>query len=639
MHYRILGTAGHIDHGKSALVKALTGIDPDRLKEEKERGITIDLGFADLRYPDGLTVGIVDVPGHERLIRNMLAGASGIDMVLLVIDADEGVMPQSREHLHICNLLGIKTGIIAITKVDIVDDEWLDLVKEDVRAFVAGSFLENAQIVPVSSKTMLNIDILKDKIRAVAFTVDPKSVKGIFRLPIDRVFTLKGFGTVVTGTAVSGFISLNDEVNILPSNIKSKVRGLHSHGKSIEKACAGQRVAINLQGVEKEALKRGDAVVMPGRFIPSAVIDAKLKLLPNAPELKNRDIVHLHIGTTENMARVILYEKKKMAPGESWYCQFRLQEPVIVMSGDRFIIRRFSPLDTIGGGVVLDSTSYKMSHRKNLESLPVLERGSLTEKIEAKVMRSGIQGISAPFIEGWIHADIPVIHNAITELRKNGSILMNGDLLMHKNIFHRIGELAKSALIYFHKRNPLKAGMPKEELRSCLNMQPKFFDFIVAKLPELIIERDIARLSSFNTLLSQEDNELKNRVLAIIEKAGCRPPLREEICRSLLIEPGKSSDIMKILTKQGLLIRINDSLYLASSVFKKIVEQLKLFFGTKSGMTVKEFKQCCGVGSKYAIHFLNYLDFVQVTRRVGDIRILLKNETEQEEYITEHVLH
>jgi selenocysteine-specific elongation factor len=639
MHYRILGTAGHIDHGKSALVKALTGIDPDRLKEEKERGITIDLGFADLRYPAGLTVGIVDVPGHERLIRNMLAGAGGIDMVLLVIDADEGVMPQSREHLHICNLLRIKTGIIAITKVDIVDDEWLDLVKEDVRAFVAGSFLENAQIVPVSSKTMLNIELLKDKIREVALTVIPKSAKGIFRLPIDRVFTLKGFGTVVTGTAVSGVISLNDEVNILPSNIKSKVRGLHSHGKSIEKAYAGQRVAINLQGVEKEALKRGDAVVMPGRFIPSTVIDAKLELLPNAPELKSRDIVHLHSGTSENMARIILYKRKKMGPGESWYCQFRLQEPVIVMSGDRFIIRRFSPLDTIGGGVILDPTSYKMSHRRNLESLPIMESGSLTEKIEAKVMRSGIQGISAPFIEGWIHADIPVIHNAITELRENGSILMNGDLLIHKNIFHRVGELAKSALIYFHKKNPLKAGMPKEELRSCLNMQPKFFDFIVAKLPELIIERDIARFSSFITLLTQEDNELKNKVLAIIEKSGCRPPLREEICQALLVEPGKLSDIMKILTKQGLLIRINDSLYLASSIFKKIVEQLKLFFGTKSGMTVKEFKQCCGVGSKYAIHFLDYLDSVQVTRRIGDIRILLKNENEQEEYIAEHVLH
>jgi len=638
MHYRILGTAGHIDHGKSALVKALTGIDPDRLKEEKERGITIDLGFADLRYPDGLTVGMVDVPGHERLIRNMLAGAGGIDMVLLVIDADEGVMPQSREHLHICNLLGIKKGIIAITKVDLVEDEWLGLVREEVRAFVAGSFLENAHIVPVSSKTMLNIELIKDKIRTVALTVDPKSTKGIFRLPIDRVFTLKGFGTVVTGTAVSGTISLNDEVTILPSNIKSKVRGLHSHGKSIEKACAGQRVAINLQGVEKEALKRGDAVVMPGRFIPSTAIDAKLELLPNAPELKSRDIVHLHSGTSDNMARVILYDRKKMGPGESWYCQFRLQNPVIAVSGDRFVIRRFSPLDTIGGGVILDPTSYKMSHKKNLESLPVLERGSLTEKIEGKIMRSGIQGISTPFIEGWIHADMPVIHNAITELRGNGRIVMNGGLLIHETIFHRAGDLVKSALKYFHNKNPLKAGMPKEELRSCLNIQPKFFDFIVAKLPELIIERDIAKLSSFNTFLSQEDSELKNKVLAIIEKGACRPPLREEICQSLLIEPGKLSDIMKILLKQGLLIRINDSLYLSSSVFKEIIGQLNKFFGTKSAMTVKEFKQCCGVGSKYAIHFLDYLDSVKVTRRTGDIRIFLLKGNKKEANTAEHVL-
>ncbi len=268
MRYVILGTAGHIDHGKSSLVKALTGIDPDRLKEEKERGITIDLGFADLSYPDGLTVGIVDVPGHERLVKNMLAGAGGIDLVLLVIAADEGIMPQSREHLHICNLLKIKSGLIAITKADLVEEDWLDLVEDDVKKFVKGTFLEEAEIVPVSSKTMFNIDLLKEKIREAALKVEPKPTKGLFRLPIDRVFTLKGFGTVVTGTAVSGSISVDDAVEILPSNIKSKVRGLHSHGKPIQTAYAGQRVAINLQGVDKDEIKRGDSVCCPKDWSP-----------------------------------------------------------------------------------------------------------------------------------------------------------------------------------------------------------------------------------------------------------------------------------------------------------------------------------------------------------------------------------
>jgi len=364
MQYRILGTAGHIDHGKSALVKALTGIDPDRLKEEKERGITIDLGFADLRFSDDLTVGIVDVPGHERLIRNMLAGAGGIDLVLLVIAANEGVMPQSREHLHICNLLNIKSGLIAISKVDLVEQEWLDLVQEDVRNFVKGTFLEGADIIPVSAKTMFNTNLLKEKIKEVALKVEQKSSKGIFRLPVDRVFSLKGFGTVVTGTAVSGSISVNDDVEILPSNIACKVRGLHSHGKPIQSAYAGQRVAINLQGVEKEALKRGDAAVVPGKFISTKMLDAKIELLQNVPVLKSREIVHLHLGTTENMARIILYEKDKIAPGEICYCQFRLQEPIIAMSGDRFIIRRFSPLETVGGGQILDTISQKMSHKK-----------------------------------------------------------------------------------------------------------------------------------------------------------------------------------------------------------------------------------------------------------------------------------
>ncbi len=305
--YVILGTAGHIDHGKSALVKALTGIDPDRLKEEKERGMTIDLGFADLRYPDCLTVGIVDVPGHESLIRNMLAGAGGIDLMLLVIAADEGIMPQTREHLHICNLLKIKSGLIAITKSELVEKDWLELVEDDVRNFVKGTFLEGLEVVPVSSKTMFNIDLLKEKINQVALRVEPKPTKGLFRLPIDRVFTLKGFGTVVTGTVILGTISIDDDIEILPSKIKSKVRGLHSHGKPIQTALAGQRVAINLQGTDKEKLNRGDSVVVPGRFITTTMIDAKVELLSHTQMLKSREIVHFHLGTSEIMARIILY--------------------------------------------------------------------------------------------------------------------------------------------------------------------------------------------------------------------------------------------------------------------------------------------------------------------------------------------
>ncbi|HYA27140.1 MAG TPA: selenocysteine-specific translation elongation factor, partial [Thermodesulfovibrionales bacterium] len=329
MRYIILGTAGHIDHGKSSLVKALTGIDPDRLKEEKERGITIDLGFADLTYPDGLTVGIVDVPGHEKLVRNMLAGAGGIDLVLLVIAADEGIMPQSREHLAICNLLKIKSGLVALTKTDLVEQEWLELVTDEVTDFVNGTFLEGADIIPVSSKTGQNLNLLKEKIRDVALTVQPKPEKEIFRLPIDRVFTLRGFGTVVTGTVVSGALSLDEPVEIQPSGVHTRVRGLHSHGKPIQTAYAGQRVAVNLQGVDKEALRRGDVVLTPRSVAPSKVIDTRIELLDSVPLLKSKSLVHFHIATSETIARVILYNREELKPGESCYCQLRLDEPVV----------------------------------------------------------------------------------------------------------------------------------------------------------------------------------------------------------------------------------------------------------------------------------------------------------------------
>ncbi len=341
MRYVIMGTAGHIDHGKSALVKALTGVDPDRLKEEKERGITIDLGFADLQYPDGLTIGIVDVPGHERLVRNMLAGAGGIDFVLLVIAADEGIMPQSREHLAICNLLKIKSGLIAITKADLVEPDWIGLVEEEVRDFVRGTFLEGAEIVPVSSVTGENLERIREAIAEVAKNVELKPSKGLFRLPVDRVFTLKGFGTVVTGTAVSGSVKAEESIEILPRKLSTRIRGLQSHGKALRQVLAGQRAALNLQGIEKEDLHRGDTLVSAGRFSSTRAIDARVELLKGAPPVKNRSLVHFHLGTSETVARVILYGAEQLAPGHSAYCQFRLQNPLVAQSGDRFIIRRF----------------------------------------------------------------------------------------------------------------------------------------------------------------------------------------------------------------------------------------------------------------------------------------------------------
>ncbi|MFH0933535.1 MAG: selenocysteine-specific translation elongation factor, partial [Nitrospirota bacterium] len=547
MRYVILGTAGHIDHGKSALVKALTGIDPDRLKEEKERGITIDLGFADLSYPDGLTIGIVDVPGHERLVRNMLAGAGGIDLVLLVIAADEGVMPQSREHLYICDLLKIKSGIIVITKADLVESEWLDLMKDEVKNFVKGTFLEGSPIVPVSSKTMSNIDLLKEEIRNVALKVEPKPTKGLFRLPIDRVFTLKGFGTVITGTALSGSISVDDAVEILPSNITSRVRGLHSHGKPIQTAYAGQRVAINLQGVEKEELKRGDSAVLPGRFIPTKTIDAKIELLRDVPPLKSKSLVHFHLATSETIARVILYGRDELKPEESCYCQFRLQDPVVSMSGDRYIIRRFSPVETIGGGEIFDPSPPKRRQKDIAEVLMTFEKGSLSDKISLKVLQSGLHGISTMALEGWIKAEIPAIRESIEILKKNGLLFNVEDILIHKTFFDSFREKVLQTLKNFHTKNPLKPGMPKEELRVKLNIEPRLFSGLLTSLKDAVMEKEIIRLRTFSTVLSQAEETIKARIFELLQKGGFQPPSKEELSQSFKLDQKHLSDILKLM--------------------------------------------------------------------------------------------
>lgn len=629
MHFVILGTAGHIDHGKSALVKSLTGIDPDRLKEEKERGITIDLGFADLAYPDGLTVGIVDVPGHERLVRNMLAGAGGIDIVLLVIAADEGIMPQSREHLSICNLLKIKSGLIAITKIDLVEEDWIKLVADEVRDFVKGTFLEGAEIIPVSSKNGQNIDVLKEKIREVALKVTPKLSKGLFRLPIDRVFTLKGFGTVVTGTAISGSISIDDPVEILPTNINSKVRGLHSHGKAIHTAYAGQRIAINLSGIEKERLKRGDVVVVPGRFSPTKTIDAKIELLKGAPAFKNRSLVHFHTGTSETIARVIMYERDELKPGDEGYCQFRLQGPVISMSGDRYIMRRFSPVETIGGGEILDPYPTKRKKSEGIEDLEILEKGVLDEKIAMKIKKAGIHGVPVSIIEGWINADMPAIKDSIKLLRQNGIVAQFEDTLLHGSAVNLIKGGINKILNQFHKQNPLKSGMPKEDVRAHLKsmtrteVEQKIFNSLISSMKDVVTDKDLLRSAGFKVSLSDVDKGIETKIINMLEQAGFQPPLKEEISKSLPLPPKQLDDILKLMTKEGKVVRINETMYITTTVYNRIIDFLKDFFGKKKEITVAEFRDILGTSRKYALPFLEYLDSNKITMRVGDVRKFL----------------
>lgn len=624
MRHIILGTAGHIDHGKSSLVKALTGIDPDRLKEEKERGITIDIGFADIVFPESeLSVGIVDVPGHEKLIRNMLAGAGGIDMVLLVIAADEGIMPQSREHLAICNLLKIKTGLVAITKVDIAEKEWVELVKDEIADFVKGTFLENSPIIPVSARTGENLDNLKKEIREVALNVAPKNTGGLFRLPIDRVFTLKGFGTVVTGTAISGKLSIDDPVEILPADIKAKVRGLHSHGRAIETAFAGQRVAVNLQGVEKESLTRGDVAVTPGSFSETKSLDAYLELLPDTPPLKNKSLVHFYAGTSETVARVILYEKEEVRPKDSCYCQFRLQDPVIVVAGDRYIIRRFSPLETLGGGEILDSSPSRRRRKEGIDDLRLLYSGSLRQKISLKIEKSGTRGISLNSIKGWINTDLQSLSDTVGNLRETGEIHIVENELIHDKYFLAIQNEILGTLKAFHRKNPLKPGMSKEEMRNQLRTDSRLFNFILAGLKDVQVDKDLLRLRDFKVELSSSEEAFRMKVLEFLNKGGFQPPTKEEISSSLKLEPKRLTDILSLMSKEAKAVKVNDSLYLSSRVYDEMLSLVRNFFKKKPEMTVAEFRDLLNTSRKYALPFLEFLDSQKVTLRTGDVRKLL----------------
>jgi selenocysteine-specific elongation factor len=625
MRHIILGTAGHIDHGKSSLVKALTGIDPDRLKEEKERGITIDIGFADLSFPDAsVTIGIVDVPGHEKLIRNMLAGAGGIDMVLLVIAADEGIMPQSREHLAICDMLKIKTGLIALTKADLVEKDWLQLVQDEVKTFVKDTFLDGAPIIPVSSRTGENLDLLKKEIREIALHISPKTSGGLFRLPVDRVFTLKGFGTVITGTAISGRVSAEDQIEILPSNIRTKVRGLHSHGKAIDTAFAGQRVAINLQGVEKEDLRRGDVAVVPGRFRPTKIIDAFLELLGGVPLLKNKSLIHFYSGTSETVARVILYERDELKAGENCYCQLRLKDPVVAMSGDRYIIRRFSPLETLGGGKILDPAPARRRRKDGINDLKVLDTGSLDERLSLKIEKAGASGVTVHSLEGWANDEPKTIAESLDRLLKDGTILRHEDVLLHRQAALRIQGRIMELLKAFHKKNPLKPGMPKEEVRTILKIDPRLFNFVLSGLRDVVAEKDLLRSGDFKIALSSSEEEHRAKIHELLEKGGFQPPSKEELTQFLKMDQKRITDILGLMSKEGLVVRISDSLYLSSGAHEKMMSLLREFFSGKREMTVAEFRDLLNTSRKYALPFLEYLDARKITFRTGDVRKMMK---------------
>ena len=629
----IVGTAGHIDHGKTALVKALTGIDADRLEEEKRRGITIDIGFAHLELPtpkgEKLRLGFVDVPGHERFVRNMLAGVGGIDLVLLVIAADEGIKPQTREHFDICRLLSVRRGITVLTKSDAVDRETLDVVRLEVEEFLGGSFLDPAKspIVAVSSLTGAGLEDLKHLLGEVASEIPARDSAALARLPIDRVFTMKGFGTVVTGTLVSGSIQKEEELEVFPTGRRTRVRGVQVHSHAAEKAVAGQRTALNLAGVSTEELARGMMLAVPGTFRASKRIDVSLTLLKSAKPLKDRARVHLHAYTSETIAEVRLYGKKQIAPGEEALAQLRMDDAALLLPGDRFIIRQFSPVITIGGGTTLDAATVPQEKMPEVQRfLQVLGEGDPQSVLVARIERRAANGISAPELiaeTGWTDA---LVTGRAAAVIQGGAVLRLGDHFVARTAFDSLKHEVAAQLESFHQRNPLVPGISRRELHDLVGSPEEVFSGALNSLvkeKKVELPGDVVRLAGRGVVMKDEEAESKKTIEGAFSSAGLAVPALNQVLGGLKIDKARAQKIVTLLLRDRILIKISDELVFHRDALDQLRRQLTSYKAKSSKIDVGKFKELTGVSRKYAIPLLEYLDRQRVTRRIGDQREIL----------------
>jgi selenocysteine-specific elongation factor len=628
----IVGTAGHIDHGKSTLIEALTGTHPDRLEEEKRRGITIDLGFAFLEE-EGLRFGFVDVPGHERFVKNMVAGTSGIDLVLLVIAADEAIKPQTREHFDICRLLQVKRGVIALTKTDLVDRDTADLARLEIEEFVKDSFLEGAPILPVSAKTGVGVVELKRALREAAHEAQDKQAERYFRLPIDRSFAVKGFGTVVTGTLISGKAAAGDEVELLPEKKLLRVRGVETGGKAVEQAIAGQRTAVNLSGIEHTAIQRGMVLAAPGKFAKTRRIDARLELLKSAPPVKHRARVHLHAGTAETVAEVLLHDKTVSGPGESAYVQLRLAEEIVAVRGDRFIARQLSPVITIGGGVVLDPLARRPLRKDSnrVKFLEVLEHGRPEAILRAMVDRStfglGMQEIVSR--TGWTETEARAAAEKVARERAVRILSPEPLLLIAEPIFQDVLSKVLARVETFHRENPLVPGIAKEQLRAHLGRRVRTETFQavldeLARQNKLAIERDVIKKPGTEITLTPEEAQAKEQIERAFAKAGLAVPSVKEVLAQLAMESRRAEKILQILLRDKRLVRISPELVFHRDALGQLGSLLLSYKKAKGErIGVPAFKELTGITRKYAIPLLEYLDRQRLTRRLGDERVIL----------------
>ena len=617
----IVGTAGHIDHGKTALVKALTGIDADRLEEEKRRGITIDLGFAHMQLTPELRLGFVDVPGHERFVKNMLAGVGGIDLVLFVVAADESIKPQTREHFDICRLLDIPRAVIAITKSDLVDGDILDLVRLEVEEMAAGSFLEGAPVIPVSSTTGAGLDNLRAALADVSASVAVRNAAGHFRLPIDRVFSVKGFGTVVTGTLISGSVAPEQEVEVYPARRRLRVRGVQVHGESAPRARAGQRTAINLADIEPAELSRGDVLSEPGRFTAVEQVDCRLRLLPSAKPLKHRAPVHFHSGTAEIEAQVRFFGAASLAPGDSACARLVLRRPALLLPGDRFIVRMFSPVITIGGGVVLDISQRKYARRDHpRERLEAIEAADAAGRIAILVRESswgiGIAGLVA--LTGLTTREIAeAAEGALVRLAEPQTWYLDREWFdaMRQHVVKILGE--------FHASQPLLPGMSKADLAAGIhprNPPPFVLDALLAA-PQIAVEGETVRLRTHRVVLKDEEERARGAIERAFLDAGLAVPAVPEVLAKSGVEASRARTLMQILLRERRLVRAGADLVFHHTALDELRRMLAARKGER--FTVPTFKEWTGVSRKYAIPLLEFLDRERVTRREGDERVVI----------------
>ena len=629
----ILGTAGHIDHGKTSLIKALSGIDADRLKEEKERGITIELGFAHMALPSGELLGIVDVPGHEKFVKNMVAGATGIDLVALVIAADEAVMPQTREHLEICQLLNIKHGLVVLTKIDMVELDWMELVKEDVSDFLSGTFLEDAPIVGVSSVTGEGIDELIKVLDNLVQTIPEREIGHFFRLPIDRVFTMKGFGTVVTGTTISGTLKLGDEVTIYPQGMESRVRGIQVHNRDTDQVRAGLRTAINLQGAEKAQIQRGNVLASKDTLRSSHMVDVILDLIPSAPrKLKNRAKVRFHAGTSEIMARVVLLDRDELDPGDRCFAQIRLDQPITVLQGDHYILRSYSPVQTIGGGKILNALPLKKRRFSDeiLSDLGRLNKGNPLDKVELFIRMGRFHGAERGDLQFQTNSSKKGLEDALGRLSAQKKITQyhaESGAYIHADFLEKATQEITSMLTAYHQEFPLKVGLAKEELKSKTigSLNIKLFNFIINRLIQektIVQEKEVVHLKEHKVVLAEDQEKIRQQIEDAYIKGGLQPPyfkeLKEQFTR------GDSKEVLEVMVKEGHLIKVKEDLFFHHTAIEKLKNKLVAFLKENGEINTPQFKEMTGTSRKYTIPIIEYFDRAHVTVRVGDNRVLRK---------------